>query len=166
MQQHKGAVSVYSELNKGTVFHIYLPLISSDQEVFDQEQKAIKGSGNILIIDDEEVIRITANAILQNLGYQVFMAADGLSGINIYNELHDSIDLIILDMILPGMNGKECFYELKKINSNAKIIISSGFSREEDLIELKEAGLKAFIRKPFHTADLSLKISEVINKNA
>lgn len=166
VQQHKGAVSVYSELNKGTVFHIYLPLINSDQEVFDEEQKAIKGSGNILIIDDEEVIRITANAILDNLGYQVYMASDGLSGIKKYHELQDSIDLIILDMIMPGMNGKECFYELKKINPNAKIIISSGFSREEDLIELKEAGLQAFIRKPFHTADLSLKISEILNKNA
>jgi CheY-like chemotaxis protein len=116
----------------------------------------------ILIVDDEEVMRITAKAILEHLGYTILLAADGEEGLSLFEQNQDSIDLVMLDMIMPVMNGKDCFTALQELDPDVRVILSSGFSREEDLEEMKACGLKGFIRKPYLSGPLSQSVYEAL----
>jgi CheY-like chemotaxis protein len=100
-------------------------------------------------------MRLTAEMILKDLGYSVTLAENGKKGLKIFKEAPDRYDLILLDMIMPEMNGSDCFYEIKKVRPDMKVILSSGFTREEDLIEMKAKGLTAFISKPFRSTEIS-----------
>lgn len=122
----------------------------------------IRGSGNILVIDDEPVIRATAEAILDDLGYRVLLAENGLEGLAVFREYYKEIDLVLIDMVMPEMNGSECFFEMKKIDSEVKVILASGFSREESLEEMKKMGLKGVMRKPYRAAELSSIVAAVL----
>lgn len=161
---HKGAITVYSEPGTGTSFHILLPL--SDKETEDipvMDNPLIKGSGRILLIDDEEAIRITGGAILENLGYDVTLGTNGQHGLEIFKSGPDDFDLVILDMIMPVMNGRDCFFAMQNIRKGVRVILSSGFTREDELQTMMEQGLKGFIRKPFRAAELSALVHEILN---
>ncbi len=160
--QHKGAISVYSEVEKGTTFHLYFPLVEKTVDYNSSNTLLKRGNGVILVIDDEEIIRITAKAMLEYMGYQVITAIDGIEGVDIYKKDKNIISLVILDMIMPKMSGEDCFYKLKEINSQIKVILSSGFSREGDIKKMLNDGLKGFIKKPFNSADLSEIVSNVL----
>ncbi len=126
--------------------------------------ETIIGSGRILLIDDEEVMRATAASILETLGYEVVLAEDGRQGVERFQENPGSFDLVIVDMIMPEMNGRECFAAIRKIKPDVKVVLASGFSREDQLTSMKEAGLKGFIRKPFLSAELSRVVYQAIKK--
>ena len=156
VQHHNGAITVYSEVGTGTVFNIFFPLAREHMsDVKSREIDIKKGEGLILVVDDEETMRITAKAILEDLGYNVLLAENGEEALKMYNHALTSIDLVLLDMIMPQMNGRECFNALRELDPEARVIISSGFTRDEDLSALKESGLKGFIKKPYRTAPLS-----------
>lgn len=161
VKEHRGAVTVYSELGTGTVFHLYFPLSESVNEV-SYEQQLEHGQGMILLADDEEIIRLTSKDILENLGYTVLTAQNGLDAIEVFKTHQHEIDLVILDMIMPEMNGREAFHEIKNIQPDMKIIISSGFSKNEDLQELYKHGLTGFVKKPFRMDELSVIIKKAI----
>ena len=166
VKRHKGAIHVYSEPDEGTVFSILLPLAEKEEAAASPVQQIVKGSGRILVVDDEEVMRVTAEAILEDLGYQVLLAEDGEHAVEIYLEQRDNIDLIILDMVMPKMNGRDCFFKLKEINKNVQIILSSGFSRKEDVDEMTNSGLAGFVKKPYRRIDLSLALHNILAHNA
>lgn len=152
---HHGAITVYSELGRGTVFHLYLPLGNVIHKTRPQATPMqLHKSGTILVIDDEEVIRTTAKITLQDMGFEVLIAENGKEGIELFSTEHNRIDLVILDMIMPKMGGSETFRELQKIDPQAKIVISSGFTKNESISELKEEGLLDFIAKPYHRSEL------------
>lgn len=160
IQLHNGAITVDSEEGKGTTFHIYLPL--ADQQGDEKklsEGLPVRGSGRVLVVDDEEVIRLTAAGILERLGYEVLLANDGKSGLEIFSKEHTTIDVVIMDMIMPKMNGRECFFNMKEIQPGVRVIMASGFSRDADLKELKKAGLKGVLRKPYTMTQLSKAIA-------
>ncbi len=163
IQEHSGAINVYSELGTGTVFHIYLPIAQASKSKRIISESLITGSGTILIIDDEELFRITAKGILESLGYNVLLAENGIDGIEVLTRQLNEIDLIILDMIMPKMGGKQCLNEILKINPEAKVIISSGFSAdktdESDISRL----IKGFIHKPYEVKYLLATIREVLD---
>jgi PAS domain S-box-containing protein len=163
IQEHRGSIKVYSEEGTGTVFHIYLPLSDMRTTADLQESESVSGTGRILVVDDEETIRQTASAILSSLHYEVVLATNGEDAVSIFKEQHREIDLVILDMIMPKMNGREAFERMMAIDTNAKIIISSGFSKDRDLDELRENGMAAFIRKPYRKAELSRVVANVLN---
>jgi CheY-like chemotaxis protein len=125
-------------------------------------KEVIHGSGRILVVDDEEIMRITAEELLKYLGYDVLLAADGKEGADIFAKEHDKIDLVMLDMVMPVMNGRECFRELKRIDPAVKVVISSGFVLDDSLNEMRASGLAGFIKKPFQTADLSRVVSNAL----
>lgn len=163
ISEHKGIINFYSEENTGTIFHIYLPIIESphlNSDKNNEPTELLKRSGTILLVEDEEIVRTIVSTMLSEIGFDVFEAENGKHGYEIYKNNHDKIDLVILDMVMPEMNGKECFYAIREFNPDAKIILSSGFSKEEDLIELKEQGLNGFIKKPFFISDLG----KILNK--
>jgi CheY-like chemotaxis protein len=161
---HKGAITVYSEPGTGTSFHILLPLSYNETEdIPATDQSFITGSGRILLVDDEESIRITGAAILEDLGYEVTLGINGQHGLEIFEAAPDDFDLVILDMIMPKMNGRECFSALQNIRKGVRVIISSGFTREHELQPMMEQGLKGFIRKPFRAAELSVLVHKVLH---
>ncbi|MCK5077194.1 MAG: response regulator [Calditrichia bacterium] len=163
IKEHNGAISVYSEEGAGTVFHLYFPLSAKDVMPEVKEEIIQKGSGGVLIADDEEIIRNSGKEILVELGYKVFLAKDGKDCMETYKKNVDKIDLILLDMIMPKTSGTDCFYKIKKLNPEAKVIICSGFTKDASLDELYKDGLSGFIQKPFRRKELSTKIAEVLN---
>ena len=163
IQDHHGAINVYSELGTGTVFHLYLPCsVEVVKKEVHTEVVSFQGSGQILLVDDEELIRATGKYILKNLGYTVTLAKDGLEAVEIFEKQHSEIDLVIMDMIMPKMNGSDAFWKMKAIDEKCKVIISSGFTKDESLSELKKAGLAGFIQKPFRVAELSALLDNVL----
>lgn len=167
VRDHQGDITIYSELDKGTVFHLYLPVIEETIQVEEQpNKKQITGNGVILVVDDEEVIRITASNILENFGYEVLTAEDGKQGLKVYIENKNRIDLVILDMTMPVMNGEEAFNAILHINPEAKIIITSGFSHEIKIQHLQANNDNfAFIKKPYHISELNELIETMLSKN-
>ncbi|MFT5699925.1 MAG: PAS domain S-box-containing protein [Desulforhopalus sp.] len=162
VQMYHGAISVYSELGTGTCFYILLPLAPAGEKVTKVVTVLKKGHGTILVVDDEEVVRVTAKQILENLGYRIILCANGQEATTIFSKQSENIDLVLLDMIMPVMNGRDCFEQLKKIDPHVRVVLSSGFTKEEDLQKMKLLGLKGFIRKPYSSNELSLVVHEVL----
>ena len=163
IQQHKGKISVQSEIDKGTTFTILLPLANHDFSPKITAKETIHGSGKILLVDDEAIILATGREMLENFGYEVVAAQNGTEAIEIFKKRSQEFDLVILDMIMPDITGRECFFELKKILPDIKVILASGFAKEEDINEMRENGLVNFISKPYNCAELSEKIANAIN---
>jgi CheY-like chemotaxis protein len=166
IQQHDGFIKAYSEVNVGTCFHIALPLTDAGTKMTDTSPELVPGIGRILVVDDEEGVRDTACDILEDLGYLVDLAEDGKDGLAQFEKSPDAYDLVLLDMVMPKMNGRECFARMKQIKPDVRVILSSGFTREGELEEMKSNGLNAFIRKPYRSVALSQVIHEVLHPEA
>jgi PAS domain S-box-containing protein len=168
IKSHGGYINVYSEAEMGTTFTIYLP--ASGQEVQHEKREPIvtvsKGSGTILLIDDEEMIIKVGEELLQELGYKVLVARSGQGAIKLYKKNTAKIDLVIMDMIMPGMGGGETFDHLKEINPDIKVLLSSGYSINGQASEILERGCDGFIQKPFNINQLSEKIQGIIAKKS
>ncbi len=162
--QHHGEISMSSTINQGTTFYILFPLTekrkNSEETLNNSNQK---GHGTILIIDDESFIRTAAKAILSDAGYNIMLAENGQEGIEIFVKNKARIDLIILDMIMPVMNGKECFNNIMEIDPAAKVILASGYSKDEDIAKMKKNHLTAFIAKPYRSQELLKLVDKIIN---
>ncbi len=164
IKKHNGHISVDSEPGQGTTFSIYL--IASSKKISEQvtDTTLVKGTGTILIIDDEKHIRNLAQSQLQNLGYSTMTAEDGISGAKVFKENYKNIDLILLDMIMPNTIAYETYHELKNIKPEVKILLISGYSKSEKVNEILNEGAEGFIQKPFPLHILSKAINEAINK--
>jgi PAS domain S-box-containing protein len=163
VKNHKGAINVYSEVGKGTVFKIYLPL--AEKSVLDklkpQPKSLISGNGKVLLIDDQAVVRQVGELMLKKLGYEVVMADNGKTGLEYYRTHFHEIDLVMIDMIMPEMGGLECLEQMKLINPQLKAILATGFSKEDIAEEINEDYVLGFIQKPFRLQELSEIVSAV-----
>ena len=164
LQDHGGAVHVYSEEGVGTAFHVYLPLAAAAESDPGPVEAAIRGTGTVLVVDDEELLRVTLQGMLTQLGYTVLTAANGLEGVEVFREAHRSIDLVILDMIMPVLSGRQAFAMMQELDPGVPVLLSSGFSKAEDLQEMTQAGLAGFIMKPYRTLELSRVVAQVLGK--
>ncbi|MHC4874727.1 MAG: response regulator, partial [Planctomycetota bacterium] len=163
---HNGTIKIQSEENKGSIFQVYLP--ASDKEVkttSSSQGKLQHGSANILLVDDEEIIRELAEDLLHDLGYNVNVCENGQEAIEYYEKNWQQIDLVILDMVMPEVSGKDTFTALKKINPEICAVLSSGYSINGEAQKILDQGVKSFIGKPFDEAQLSETISEVLKNN-
>jgi len=163
VQQHHGAVTAYSEVGAGSVFHVLFPLTEAPLHGSEMHEQPVTGSGLILVVDDEAVMRATAAAILEDLGYQVLLAENGRAGLNLFQTQREKIDLVLLDMIMPELNGRDCFTEMRKIDPGIKVILSSGFAHSDDLDDLRSAGLAGFLRKPYRSVELSRSVAAAMS---
>ncbi len=162
VQEHDGAITVYSEEGNGTVFHIYLPLSYSIVATPEHEVQVMKGNGTILLIDDEELIRITASTQLQSFGYKVLLAENGKDGVTLFQKNRHRIDIIILDMIMPIMGGREALSKIREIDQNIPVIIASGFAKDDDIDALKILKISGFLHKPYRKQELFKKINSCL----
>lgn len=162
IQQHNGAINVYSEIGRGTCFHVLLPLSDFTENSAYQTEEIITGSGRILVVDDEEVMRDAAVSILEEIGYEVIAVENGAEALEVFKRELGSIDLVLLDMVMPVMNGRDCFKELKSISPDVRVVLASGFSRDEDVEAMESMGLSGFIYKPYRSVALSRLVSEVL----
>jgi len=165
IQDHHGAIDVSSVVNKGTEFRIYLPVVEN-QSLSEKpsEPAVIFGTGTIMLVDDEEVVRNSLEKLLKRLGYTVCTATDGVKAVDLFKKMHESIDIVILDMIMPGMNGQEVFNIFRSIKPDVPVILSSGFSREECVIDMLKNGLAGYVRKPFRLTELSQLVAKIMQE--
>jgi CheY-like chemotaxis protein len=162
---HNGIIDVHSEKGHGATFTIYLP--ASEKELVKEEKgftDIARGEGTILLVDDEDVIIDVGSEILEVLGYKVSVARSGREAIEIYKEQQNEIDMVILDMIMPEMDGGETFNALKSIDPGVKVILSSGYSQDARSTRMMEQGCYGFIQKPYSVNTLSQKVKEVLDK--
>ena len=164
IHDHGGFIDVYSEPKKGSVFNVYIPVLEQelDKKAVNKEKEIICGEGNILVIDDEELIRMTTKKILQTSGYNVILAESGEEGVEIFRNRHNEIAAVILDMSMPKKSGRDVFYEIKKIDPDVKVLLATGYKHDERSEEIIKSGVKGFIQKPYTIYDLSGAISKVI----
>jgi PAS domain S-box-containing protein len=168
VKTHEGYILCYSELDSGTTFKIYLPALvqSGHWREAGEGEDLLKGGGEtILLVDDEEYIRDLGVELLGDVGYEVLTAIDGESALQIYRKEQERIDLIILDLVIPGMGGKKCYEEILKINPQAKIIIVSGYSVNGPGKEAIEAGAKGFVGKPFDVSHMLKTVRDILDQD-
>ncbi len=163
VKSHGGHIAVASEKDKGTTFNIDLPA-SADKApaASDNPGKIDPGSGTILLVDDEEIVLEVGMQMLQAMGYTVLGAANGTEALRIFEERADAIDLVILDMIMPGIGGGKTFDAIREIDPDACVLLSSGYSQDSQAKEIMARGCSGFIQKPFRMEDLSGKIKEIL----
>lgn len=164
----EGEIFVRSKRNEYTKFFIYIPCRGDleMQEVLPGMAEAIKErSPTILVIDDEFNIRSMLKEVLEMNGYYVYTAANGREGLDIFKNHASQIDLIILDMVMPVMDGKQAFREIQKFKKNQKVIIISGYAKKDDLREILDKGALAFMSKPFQIESIVEKVTKFVRKN-
>jgi len=164
VKNHDGFITVYSEQGKGSTFNIYLPaceIIKDDKKK--ETDRRIAGTGTILFVDDEEMIIDVGQAILKKLGYNVIVATGGKEAVDVFEKNKDKIDLVILDMIMPDMNGNEVFDRIREINPDVKVMLSSGYALNGQAAGIMDKGCNGFIQKPFNVNKLSVKLSEILH---
>jgi len=164
IKNHNGFITVDSRAGEGATFTIYLP--ASDKVVEKDKMSpdiVLHGTETVLLVDDEKLILDIGGQMLRSLGYTVFTAGDGKEAIEIYARKKSEIDIIILDIIMPGMGGSEIFDRLIEIDPDACVLLSSGYSIEGQALDIIKKGSRGFIQKPFDLRGLSIKMRDILD---
>jgi len=165
IKNHTGIISVYSEVGQGTVFNIYLPISqSAAYRDIPTETELVKGSETVLIVDDEEMVIKVAQAMLEKLCYHVVVAKDGEQAVDTVKRKGDDIDLVILDLIMPGIKGDKAFDLIHEIQPAMPVILSSGYSLNGQAHDIMQRGCNGFIQKPFNISELSQKVRKILDE--
>jgi len=166
VRQHKGFISIYSEKGKGSIFNIFLPKLfreNSIEDVQTVDRNSLMGSGLILVVDDEEIMRLVAKEALEEYGYDVITADNGEECINIFRENYQKITAVLLDMCMPKISGKVAYSEMKKIDPEVKVLLTSGFRQDDEVQATIDLGVNGFIQKPYTGELLAEKIKKILN---
>jgi len=164
----KGHIFIESQVDRFTAVYIFLPLkeekivISPVPRIEKPQAKSQVRKATVLVVDDEYNIRSMMKEIMEMSGLKVFTAGNGQDGVDIYQQYKKDIDLIIMDMVMPVMDGRAAFNEIRKINPKQKIFIISGYSQREDLQDMLDNGAVGFLRKPFQVKEIVEKVHQII----
>jgi len=167
IKNHNGSITVSSRKGKGTTFDLYLPAVETQKPAQPTEShrdlEVMRGSETVLLVDDEEIVIDVGTEMLQELDYSVLVARGGEEALKQYRAHTDVIDLVILDMVMPGMSAAETYQKLRDENPHIVVLLSSGYSIEGQATDILNLGCNGFIQKPFSMGALSQKIREVLN---
>ncbi|MGD9107210.1 MAG: response regulator, partial [Desulfobacterales bacterium] len=165
IKNHGGFIDVYSKKGTGTTFKIHLP-VSEKEPVKEKNgyEKVLRGKETILFVDDEDMIIQVGRNMIESLGYEVLIAENGKEAVEIYEKNVEKIDMVMLDIIMPVMDGTETYDKLKKINPDIKVLLSSGYGINGQATEILNRGCNGFIQKPFNMRALSKKIRYILDK--
>ena len=165
IKNHCGIINVYSEEGQGTTFDIYLP--ASVKKIIKEEktlvEEILRGTGTVLLVDDEDMILDVGRKMLEAIGYKVLLARGGREAVEVYRKFKEEINLVVLDMIMPDMGGGEAYDVMKEDDPNVKVLLSSGYSIDGRATEILERGCNGFIQKPFNMNELSRKTREILD---
>ena len=162
---HGGHITCYSETGVGTTFNIYFPTIEDDvvhRQIEVPEPSG--GSETILLVDDEEMIRSLGCKLLEQAGYTVIVVQNGEEALEVYGSRGQGIDLVVLDVIMPGMGGHKALEYLKRMDSEVRVVIASGYSPDGLAKKLTESGASGFVGKPYHRTNLLSTVREVLDR--
>ncbi|MFP4379615.1 MAG: response regulator [Candidatus Sumerlaeia bacterium] len=165
VKSHHGIINVKSKVGEGTCFEILLPQaeLTTPHEIKAPEANTTQaGTGHILVVEDEVIVRNFIISSLQALGYRVTGSNDGQEAVEVFEKKHESIDLVILDLIMPRMSGQHAFTKMREIDPDIPVVVVSGYSQEHIIQNLMERGASAFLSKPFLVADLAEAVSNSI----
>jgi two-component system, cell cycle sensor histidine kinase and response regulator CckA len=159
---HNGAIKVFSEPGTGTTFTIMLPATGHPERLYsgDSAIDALQGNGTVLLVDDEEMIRIIGTEMLTGLGFKVITAEDGREAIEIFKSRNDIV-FVILDLTMPNMDGVQCFQELRQLDPGVKVIISSGYNKQDVAQKFIGKGMAGFLQKPYRLPALKKAIRKI-----
>jgi CheY-like chemotaxis protein len=163
INNHGGSIKVVSEKGLGSTFLVYLPAtmtLAFEEKVCQSNIR--KGRETILLVDDELNVIDVTEEMLQSAGYKVLTARSGMEAIELFKKNREDIDLIILDMIMPGLGGGETFDCMKALDPNVRVLLSSGYSLKGEAKEILSRGCNGFIQKPYTLAQLSEKLNEIL----
>jgi CheY-like chemotaxis protein len=164
VSNHNGAIDVESAVGVGTTFTLYLP--ASAKRPLEKARpvvKPLKGHETILLVDDEEEVLRVGRMMLLKLGYRVLVAAGGQEALAVYREAGNAVELVILDMIMPGMNGGEAFDRLRQLDPQVKVLLASGYSLNRRANRILARGCDGFLQKPFDLPELSQKLRSLLD---
>jgi PAS domain S-box-containing protein len=163
---HGGHICCRSQEGQGTEFAIYLPVAEEAAvnagSVEQDDSKGLRGSGTILVVDDEDAVRDIAEKMLNRFGYQVLAAASGEQALETYRERRNEVDLVLMDLGMPGMGGKACLEEIRRLDPDAKVLIASGYIQYEATDEWESLGAAGMVPKPYGRADILKAIKEAL----
>jgi signal transduction histidine kinase len=164
VKNHGGSVRVYSEAGRGTTFKVYLPVAAAPEPVVREarHETPIRGEGRILVVEDEDVIQAMATRMLESLGYDVVAASDGQEAVEYYEQHGGETDLVIIDMIMPRMNGRDCFRRLREMNPLVRAILSTGYGLDSAVRELLGDGMIGYVQKPYVIGQLSEAVAKAL----
>jgi len=168
VKAHKGYITCSSTPGNGATFEIYFPALDGmppdEKESPQVKTVAPRGTQNILVVDDEDLVRNSTKEMLEHFGYSVFLAEDGKQALDVYTNKGDGIDLVILDLGMPGMGGQQCLKELLRLNPDIKVIIASGYSPDTLEDDFLVRGAKEFVGKPYQAKSLLGAVRRVLEK--
>lgn len=162
IKEHQGSIKVYSEPGIGTSFKLYLPLVAEQKSTEIPQKSSPKSRGGILLVDDESLIREMGRELLKDRGYHVFLAEDGQQAIDLYKREREHISLVIMDVVMPVMSGKEALNLLTVSYPNIKVLISSGFNQNDTKDSFLAMGAIGFIQKPYRTQELFKAVDDAM----
>jgi hypothetical protein len=164
ISSHGGSIEVNPPGYEKTTFVVYLPigkLSKHEKQVVATKFEPQKG--NILLVEDEKIMRETVRQMLQRIGFTTLEAADGHRAIQIYQDNFPTTELVIIDLHMPGINGFETFQELQQINPEVKVLLITGYGEDEKIQSMLQSGIKEVLLKPFNTQTLANTIEKILN---